>query len=109
MNCNRQRRILSNAVRLVAPGGFLAYMTCTYSLKENERNLEWLLKKNQQLCPVEVPLLAPWRSGYSEVPCYRLWPFDSPGAGAFTALLQAKDSDQSAARWNPPDAVWQSD
>ena len=44
MNSNRQRRILANAVRLITPRGFLAYLTCTYLLKENERNVECLLK-----------------------------------------------------------------
>ena len=91
MNANRQRRILSHAVRMVSPGGFLAYMTCTYSLKENERNVDWLLKKNPQLQAVDVPLLETYRSQWSEHPCYRLWPWTAVGAGAFTVLLQSVD------------------
>ncbi|MDG1897247.1 MAG: hypothetical protein P8J37_20310, partial [Fuerstiella sp.] len=49
MNANRQRRILANSTSLVKHGGWLIYMTCTYSLKENERNVEWRLKKHWQL------------------------------------------------------------
>ena len=108
MNGNRQRRILSNAVRLVAPGGYLAYMTCTYAVKENERNLAWLLKKNPQLTPVDVPLLAAWRSPYSNDPCYRLWPFDSVGAGGFTALLQVDVNAERKEHWQPGRVVWDS-
>lgn len=108
MNGNRQRRILSNAVKLVSPGGYLAYMTCTYAIKENERNLEWLIRKNPQLQPVEVPLLSDWRSEYSDVPCYRLWPYDSVGAGAFTALLRVGGDTADRPSWCLPRVVWDS-
>jgi 16S rRNA C967 or C1407 C5-methylase (RsmB/RsmF family) len=87
MNANRQRRILANAVRLVRPGGHLAYMTCTFSIKENERNLEWLLKQAPDFSAMEVPVLAAHHSPFSEIPSYRIWPFDSIGAGGFTSIL----------------------
>ena len=109
MNSNRQRRILSNAVKLVAPGGYLAYMTCTYAIKENERNLDWLLRKNPQLRPVNVPLLTAWQSQYSDASCYRLWPFDSVGAGAFAALLQSDGNEEPRAHWRLPRVVWDSE
>lgn len=109
MNANRQRRILSNAVQLVAPGGWLAYMTCTYALKENERNLEWLLKRNPHLESIEVPLLAGFRSPYSDEPCYRLWPFDSVGAGAFTTILRSKEERITTRRWQLPRILWDSE
>ncbi len=109
MNANRQRRILSNAVRLVAPGGWLAYMTCTYALKENERNLEWLLKNNPQLEAIEVPLLSDFQSSYSDEPCYRLWPFDSVGAGAFATILRSTDEPTESHRWQLPGIIWNSE
>lgn len=92
LNLNRQRRILAHAIRLVRSGGFLAYMTCTYSLKENERNVEWLLKHTPGLEALPVPVLEDYRSGYSEIPCYRSWPFDGPGSGGFTSLFRCVSS-----------------
>lgn len=93
LNANRQRRILANASQVVAPGGLLAYITCTYAEKENERNLDWFRKRFPAFEPVEVPRLAAFQSHLSETPCYRLWPFDEQdntriGAGGFGALLQ---------------------
>jgi len=88
MNANRQRRILANAVRLVAPGCYLAYITCTYSLKENESNVRWLLEKNSQFQPVSVTRLSTFQSHLTDIPCYRLWPQHGIGAGGFAAIVQ---------------------
>jgi len=38
-----QRRLLRQAVRLLAPGGALVFSTCTVSPLENEANVRWLL------------------------------------------------------------------
>ena len=39
-SANRQKRIIANSAQLVAPQGYLAYMTCTYSVEENEQVCE---------------------------------------------------------------------
>lgn len=88
MNHSRQRRISGNAYHAVRPGGHLLYMTCTYSRKENEKVIEWLLREYPDLEAVEVPALAPYRSRYTEAACYRLFPQSGYGAGAFTCLLR---------------------
>ncbi|MFN8390249.1 MAG: RsmB/NOP family class I SAM-dependent RNA methyltransferase [Bdellovibrionota bacterium] len=85
---NRQKRIVANAAASVAAGGYLAYMTCTYSPEENERVVEWLLKKFPQFHPCAVPTLAEFQSQLTEIPCYRLFPQQGLGAGGFTALLK---------------------
>lgn len=36
-SANRQKRIIANSAQLVAPQGYLAYMTCTYSLKRTSK------------------------------------------------------------------------
>jgi 16S rRNA C967 or C1407 C5-methylase (RsmB/RsmF family) len=87
MCVGRQRRIVGNAARCLAPGGYLLYMTCTFDKKENERIVEWLLK-NSDLAPAEALALASFQSAYTDIPCYRLFPHSGIGAGAFAALLR---------------------
>jgi 16S rRNA C967 or C1407 C5-methylase (RsmB/RsmF family) len=91
MNANRQRRILAHAAKLVAPGGHLAYITCTYSYKENENNVLWLRRTRPEFQAVEVPALSPFQSHLAEFACYRLWPQDGIGAGGFAAILQNRE------------------
>ena len=38
-----QKSVLSAAVSMLRPGGILVYSTCTFSQKEDEDNVEWLL------------------------------------------------------------------
>jgi len=77
-------------VRLVKPGGYLAYMTCTYSPQENEENCRWLMTQYPGLQPVVVPDLAFAQSHVAEFPCYRCWPQAGMGAGAFTCLWHVR-------------------
>jgi 16S rRNA C967 or C1407 C5-methylase (RsmB/RsmF family) len=87
-NANRQKRILANSAQIVAPQGYLAYMTCTYSPEENEGVCEWFLERLPQFQPVLVEHLAAYQSHLTAMPCYRIWPQDRLGAGAFTALFK---------------------
>lgn len=87
-NANRQKRILANSAQLVAPQGYLAYMTCAYSPEENEQVSEWLLQKFPQFQPVTISHLQNFQSHLSELPCYRIFPQTGLGAGAFTVLFQ---------------------
>jgi len=89
-NRNRQRRILSQAASIVRPGGFVAYMTCTYAEKENEGNLQWFLKNFAEFEAVPVARLSGHESHLTETPCYRLWPHRGLGPGGFTALLRRR-------------------
>ena len=95
MCAGRQRRILGNAVEALRPGGHLLYMTCTYSLEENEKIVKWALEQFSNLEAVGVPGLAAFRSLHSGSPCYRLYPQSGIGAGAFTALLQKTGDPES--------------
>lgn len=87
-NANRQKRILANSAQLVAPQGYLVYMTCTYAPEENEQVIDWLLERFPQFQPIEVPHLAEYRSHLTDNPAYRIFPQSRLGAGAFTALLK---------------------
>lgn len=90
-NARRQKRILGQAAQTVASGGYLAYMTCTFSPEENEQVGTWLLKQFPQFEPVAVPALAAYASPLATFPCYRLWPQSGLGAGGFTALFRNGD------------------
>ncbi len=50
-----QKEILKHAARMVKPGGFLIYSTCTYSVAENEEVLQDFLAKHPdfELHPIE--------------------------------------------------------
>ncbi|MBF2068000.1 MAG: RsmB/NOP family class I SAM-dependent RNA methyltransferase [Calothrix sp. C42_A2020_038] len=87
-NANRQKRIIANSAQIVAPQGYLAYMTCTYSLEENEQVCQWLLEKFPQFQLVEVNHLKDYQSHLTTMPCYRIFPQSGLGAGAFAALFK---------------------
>lgn len=98
MCVGRQRRIVGNAIRCLRPGGALLYMTCTFSRKENEKLIDWALSEHRELSALEVPKLAAFRSPHSSNPCYRLYPHQGYGAGAFTALLQKSPAGDAPVR-----------
>lgn len=88
MNERRQRRILAHSSKIVAPGGYLLYSTCTFSREENELNVEWFMKTFPDFSAVPVSLLEAYLSPLSQSPTYRLLPHHGKGAGAFCALLR---------------------
>jgi 16S rRNA C967 or C1407 C5-methylase (RsmB/RsmF family) len=90
MNHSRQRRILGNAYHALQPGGHILYMTCTYTKKENEKVIEWLLKQHEDLEAVERVEMNAFRSKYAEFPCYRIFPQEGIGAGAFSCLVKKR-------------------
>jgi 16S rRNA C967 or C1407 C5-methylase (RsmB/RsmF family) len=111
-NVKRQRRILANAAKCVKPGGYMAYMTCTFAPEENEKNLEWFMKKFSEFEAVEVPRLNHFKSHLSDFPSYRIWPHRLPSAGSFAALLKNKEeamtSPQVSSLISDLRPIWQS-
>jgi len=87
-SANRQKRIIANSAQIVAPQGYLAYMTCTYSREENEGVCEWFLERFSQFQAVEVSYLSTYQSHLTTIPCYRMFPHYMLGAGAFTVLFK---------------------
>ncbi|MDB9539557.1 RsmB/NOP family class I SAM-dependent RNA methyltransferase [Anabaenopsis tanganyikae CS-531] len=85
-SANRQKRILANSAQLVAPQGYLAYMTCTYSPEENEEVCQWFMSRFPDFQPVTVSYLGEYQSHLTDIPCYRLFPQYRLGAGGFTVL-----------------------
>lgn len=95
-SANRQKRIIANSAQVVAPQGYLAYMTCTYSPEENEQVCEWFLARFPQFQPVKIPHLSTYQSHLAAIPCYRMWPHERFGAGAFTVLFKNCAEGQAA-------------
>lgn len=63
-NASRQRRILGQAAQTVAGGGYLAYMTCTFSPKKTSRSGHGYSRPFPSFkpwrCPVWRPMPRPW-------------------------------------------------
>lgn len=86
-----QREILSQAVKMVKPGGCLEYSTCTFSSLEDEENVQWLLHTYPafHLMPLEqYPGFVDTGHGM------KLYPHRIKGEGHFTVLLQ-KEGEKS--------------
>ncbi len=82
----RQRRILADAVHLLAPGGVLIYSTCTYNHAENSANAEWLLS---QAGLEYISLSLPASYGVQEMPFgYQCFPHRVRGEGFFLACFR---------------------
>ena len=88
LNERRQRRILANSASLVRPGGYLLYATCTFSIEENEKNMDWFCKTFPDFATVPVDTLADFSSPHGRGTSYRLFPQHGYGAGAFACLLK---------------------
>lgn len=89
----RQKMILTQAVKLLKPGGRLVYSTCTFNRKENEENIAWLTEKYTYMhpCDFELPGV-----GKSSNGCIRLWPHKITGEGHFVSLLKKEETETDA-------------
>lgn len=85
-----QREILTQAVKMLKPGGHLLYSTCTFSVPEDEDTLEWLLAHDPELELVPLPLFDGAAPGTGGEPVLRLFPHRIEGEGHFIALLRKK-------------------
>ncbi len=90
-NATRQRAILGDAMRILKPGGILAYSTCTFGVEENEYQVASLLENGFE--PIDFPSLEGVSPAISEddsiARCSRrLFPHRQKAAGAFAALVR---------------------
>lgn len=84
----RAQRILDHSIRLLEVGGLLVFSTCTFSMEENESQIEWLMREYPGAWePQSVPGFEQWQSPMG---CggYRLWPHRDRCAGGFVAVLK---------------------
>lgn len=94
-----QRKILTDAIEALKPGGFLIYSTCTFNREENEENLRWLVEE-KGLAAMDMDFPEEWgiSSGIdTPYPCLRFMPHKTQGEGLFVAVLR-KEGDYPRAR-----------
>jgi 16S rRNA (cytosine967-C5)-methyltransferase len=82
----QQLRILSDAARLVKPGGRLVYATCSLLAEENDRVVDAFLSAHPAFHCVDAPLALPQQSG----PRLRLLPNHHGTDGFFGTLFVCK-------------------
>lgn len=94
--CQRQQRILADILPALKEEGCLIYSTCSFSVEENEKMIDWLLA-TFDLESVPVPLKAEWniRETASEKKNgkgYRFYPHLLKGEGFFLAVFRKKST-----------------
>ena len=92
-----QRSIITQAAQMLKPGGMLLYSTCTFSAKENEQTIEYLLQEYPQFEICEMEGYEGFAQGMPEVSLtgderlkktVRIFPHRMKGEGHFLALLK---------------------
>jgi NOL1/NOP2/fmu family ribosome biogenesis protein len=99
----RQHEILEEAVRLLKPGGYLLYSTCTFAPEENEEIISFLIEEFQ-LENVSVEMKKEWNVDVvkgSSSEGYRMLPHNTPGEGFFCTLLKKPDGHTEKIRFKP--------
>lgn len=94
----RQTEILENAVKCLADGGTIIYATCTFSLEENEMQVDNFLKRHPDfyIAPVKQEVQKASVDGIKFEGCEckdiafarRFYPHTTRGEGQFVAVLK---------------------
>ena len=104
-----QYEILTEAAKMLAPDGLLAYSTCTFNPKENEHIILKFLAAHSGFEMVDMHTKYPQASAYgfqtglNGVAGFRLYPHHLKGEGHFICLLRKKmpDKDSEFDKMNP--------
>ena len=91
-----QKDILSDGLKMLAPGGQLIYSTCTWSPEENEGVVAWILENYPDLELVEIPKLNGMSDGIDFPETARMYPHHFKGEGQFVAKFQDKRVSEQA-------------
>ena len=92
-----QRSIVTQAARMLKPGGMMLYSTCTFDPEENEGTIEHLLREFPEFEIKEIRPYEGFACGKPEVTTskdaafsktVRIWPHKMHGEGHYLALLQ---------------------
>ncbi len=85
-----QKDIALSALKMLKTGGKMVYSTCTFSLSEDEKIIEYLLDNCPELKAMPIEKHTGFVSGYNERTknCVKLFPHKVKGEGHFVCLLQ---------------------
>ena len=111
----RQSEILENAVKCLASGGTIIYATCTFSLEENEMQIDAFLKSHPdfEIIPVKSEVENASVDGIKFDGCEcqnihyarRFYPHTSRGEGQFMAVLHHKGEKEPTYKQNKKQTV----
>ena len=89
-----QREILEQAVTMLKPGGMMLYSTCTFSKKEDEENVAYILENypSMELIPIDKEQFKGLSDGFGYCETGRLFPHRIQGEGHFLALFHKKEN-----------------
>lgn len=95
-----QREILPSAIKMLKPGGYMIYSTCTFSTEEDEGTLKWILENYLDMHVLSTADISDEKyKGFVHADCalvdgpeeingaLRLYPHRIKGEGHFVALL----------------------
>lgn len=87
-----QKELLKTAYKMLQPGGYLLYSTCTFAAAENEEVIDDFLGTHQDMALTSLPDIEGAARGIGMPEAIRLFPHRIKGEGHFTALLQKAGS-----------------
>lgn len=99
-----QRSIVTQAARMLKPGGMLLYSTCTFDPKENEGTIEYLKQEYPEFVIKDIVPYEGFAKGKPEVTqskdpdfekTVRIWPHKMHGEGHYLALLQKGEKNEA--------------
>jgi 16S rRNA C967 or C1407 C5-methylase (RsmB/RsmF family)/NOL1/NOP2/fmu family ribosome biogenesis protein len=95
----RQKRILSDVIGSLKPGGTLLYSTCSYSSAENEHIADWLISEFE-LTTVQIPIEKNWgivetQSDRHHAFGYRFYPDKTKTEGFFCSVFKKPGAAES--------------
>lgn len=95
----RQKRILSDVIKSLKPGGSLVYSTCSYSQSENEDIADWLITEFG-LNTINIPIHNDWgivetRSTIHNAFGYRFYPDKTKSEGFFCCVFKKQMGEES--------------
>lgn len=104
---NIQKSIITQAARMLKPGGLMLYSTCTFDGRENEGSIEYLKNAYPEFEILEIAPYEGFEKGIPELTkskdkayekTVRIFPHKMKGEGHYLALLRKGDEQAEAAR-----------